>query len=186
VAKSKVEAGWPRCPFQIGIAGSWDQTLPPWVYQTAEALGRNIAERGDIVFTGGSTGVMEAAMRGAKKAGGVTVGLLPTARRNEYVHLGGYIDIHVMTGMGELGKMAPLIQSVSGLIGIAGGSGTLIEIAMAYTEAKPVVLIPVQGYTSAALRSVLKDAFLDHRRKVAVSVRSDAESAINTLYESLM
>ena len=124
---------------QIAVLGSWDTDLEKTVYETAEQVGRLIAGRGDVVFTGGATGVMEAAMKGAKSAGGTTVGMLPTESAKEYDLLGGYIDIFIQTGMGEMGKLAPLIHSTDGAIAIAGGSGTLIEISMAYIQQKPIV-----------------------------------------------
>ena len=90
-----------------------------------------------------------------------------------------------MTGQGELGKMAPLIHSVDGIIAIAGGAGTLIEVAMAYISKKPVVLIPVAGYTTETIQLMLDGGYLDYRKIQPIQIASDADSAVNSLYSLL-
>ena len=37
---------------QIGVVGSWEAQLAPEIYQAAEVVGRLVAERGDVLFTG--------------------------------------------------------------------------------------------------------------------------------------
>lgn len=170
---------------QIAVLGSWDTDLDQAVYETAEEVGRLIAGRGDVVFTGGSTGVMEAAMKGAKSAGGTTVGMLPTESAKEYDLLGAYIDIFIQTGMGELGKLAPLIHSIDGAIAIAGGSGTLIEISMAYIQQKPIVIIPFAGFTTDRIGRYMIGNKLDHRGYCTIDAAEDAQSAVKLLYTRL-
>lgn len=170
---------------QIAVLGSWDNNLPARIYNTAEQAGRLIANRGDTVFTGGSTGVMEAAMKGAKSAGGITVGIIPTESEKDYDLLGGYIDICIRSAMGETGKLAPLIHSVDGAIAIAGGSGTLIEISMAYIEQKPVVMIPFEDFTTERIQRYMIGNKLDHRGYQAIDTAPDAQVAVETLYSRL-
>jgi len=170
---------------QIGVVGSWEDDLAPEIYRIAESVGRLVAERGDIVFTGAGTGVMTAAMRGAKKAGGLTVGLVPAENPADYADMGDHMDVRIMTGQGELGKMAPLIHSVDGVIAVAGGAGTLVELAMAYISAKPVVLIPVAGHTTAAIEPMLAAGYLDCRQITAFQFADDAEQAVTRLYSRL-
>jgi len=121
---------------QIAVLGSWEKELDGRVRDLAEEVGRLVARRGDVVMTGGSTGVMEASMKGAKSAGGLTVGFVPGDRKEAYQYLGNHIDLFIMTGTSELGKLAPLIHSADGIVAIAGGAGTFIEICMAYLEDK--------------------------------------------------
>ena len=170
---------------QIAVIGSWDTDLDNAVYETAEEVGRRIAGRGDVVLTGGSTGVMEAAMKGAKFAGGTTAGILPTETAGEYEMVGRYVDIRIQTGMGEMGKLAPLIQSADGVIAIAGGSGTLIEIAMAYIGRKPIVMIPFTGFTTDRIQRYMIGDKLDHRGYCTVDIAADARSAVEMLYKRL-
>jgi uncharacterized protein (TIGR00725 family) len=63
----------------------------------AEEVGRELAERGITLVCGGMTGLMEAACRGAKSAGGTTIGILPGRSPKE---ANDYVDIPIITGMG--------------------------------------------------------------------------------------
>jgi uncharacterized protein (TIGR00725 family) len=101
----------------------------------AESVGRELAQRGAVVVCGGLGGVMEAACRGAKGAGGVTVGILPgTARRDANPH----VDIPIVTGMGEARNVL-VVRSAQAVIAISGEYGTLSEIAHALKLGIPVV-----------------------------------------------
>jgi uncharacterized protein (TIGR00725 family) len=86
-----------------------------------------------------------------------------------------------MTGMGEYGRSVPLIHSVDSVVAIAGGAGTLMEISMAYHQHKPVVGIPVAGYTSDRIRYLLSDLYLDHRRAQQILFAETAEEAVDLL-----
>lgn len=101
----------------------------------AEETGRLLAEAGAVLVCGGLGGVMEAAAKGAKANGGVTVGILPgddpaTANR--------YIDVPLATGLGEMRNFL-IVRTAHALIAIGGGVGTLSEIALAQRIGKPVV-----------------------------------------------
>jgi hypothetical protein len=101
----------------------------------AEAVGRELAGRGAIVVCGGLGGAMEAACRGAKAAGGTTVGILPGHDRRE---ANRYVDVAIATGMGE-GRNALVVRAADALVAIGGGFGTLSEIALALRAGKAVV-----------------------------------------------
>lgn len=95
--------------------------------EQAEEVGRLLAEAGAVVLTGGLGGVMAAASRGAKGAGGLVVGILPGSDRaaaNEHV------DVALATGMGEM-RNALIVRSADAVIAIGGEYGTLSEIAFA-------------------------------------------------------
>ncbi len=118
---------------RIGVIGTG--IAEEAVYEKARAVGRLLAERGAVVFTGGLGGVMEAAARGAQEAGGLTVGVLPGNKAEE---ANPYIQIPVVTDMGHARNVI-LVRSVEGVIAVAGGYGTLSEIALALKMWKPVV-----------------------------------------------
>jgi len=101
----------------------------------AETVGRLLAERGTVLLCGGLGGVMEAAARGAKQRGGLTVGILPGADPGE---ANPYIDVPLATGMGEM-RNALIVRAAQAAIAIGGGWGTLSEIAMAQRIKTPVV-----------------------------------------------
>jgi hypothetical protein len=101
----------------------------------AEEVGRLLAEAGAIVVCGGLGGVMDAAARGARDAGGISVGLLPgDVRAGASEHL----TVALPTGMGET-RNALVIRSADAVIAIGGEWGTLSEIALAMRTGKRVV-----------------------------------------------
>ena len=170
---------------QIGVIGSWEKDLDKEIYDLAEEVGRLVARRGGTLFTGGSTGVMEAAMRGARSENGLTVGIIPTEKKENYAFLSQFAAVLIMTGMGEYGRSVPLIHSVDGVIAIGGGAGTLMEMSMAYHQHKPIVCIPVNGYTSDRIRGLLKDLYLDHRRIQKLHFAKTPIEAVDLLYDSI-
>ncbi|HTW20385.1 MAG TPA: TIGR00725 family protein [Mycobacteriales bacterium] len=104
-----------------------------WAYET----GRAIAERGDVLVTGGLGGVMAAACRGASEAGGVSVGLLPGSDRSE---ANPHVTVAIATGLGEL-RNGLVVRSADGVIAIGGSWGTLSEIALAVRTGTPLVVL---------------------------------------------
>ena len=101
----------------------------------AEEVGRELARRGAIVVTGGLGGAMEAACRGAKGAGGTTVGILPSGDRAD---ANPWVDVAIATGLGEA-RNAVVVRAADALVAVAGEFGTLSEIALALRLGKPVV-----------------------------------------------
>jgi uncharacterized protein (TIGR00725 family) len=117
----------------VGVigAGECDAELA----QLAETVGQGIAEAGAVLVCGGMGGVMEAACRGAKAAGGTTIGILPgpdRSRANEFV------EIAIATGIGEARNLA-IIRTSDVLIAVGGSYGTLSEIGFALKMGKRVV-----------------------------------------------
>jgi uncharacterized protein (TIGR00725 family) len=107
----------------------------PEVVAAAESVGRELGARGAVVVCGGLGGAMEAACRGAKGAGGTTVGLLPGLDRGD---ANPYVDVAVPTGLGEA-RNALVVRAADALVAIGGGYGTLSEISLALRAGKRVV-----------------------------------------------
>ena len=101
----------------------------------AEQVGKLIAEGGATLVTGGLGGVMEAASKGAKQAGGLTVGILPGSDRTE---ANPYVDIPVVTGLSHARNII-VVRSGDAIIAVSGEYGTLSEIAVALKLGKPVI-----------------------------------------------
>ena len=101
----------------------------------AEEVGRALAERGAAVVCGGLGGVMEAACRGAKSAGGLTIGILPGTSRAE---ANPYVDVPIVTGM-DKARNVLVVRSAQAVVAIRGEWGTLSEIAHALNLGIPVV-----------------------------------------------
>ena len=117
------------------VAVSGPEQAQPSELAVAERVGSMLAERGAVVVTGGLGGVMEAACRGAKLAGGITLGILPGLERTP---ANRWVDVALPTGMGEM-RNALLVRASDVLIAIAGEFGTLSEVALALKTGVPVV-----------------------------------------------
>ncbi len=101
----------------------------------AEAVGRELAGRGAVVVCGGLGGVMEAVCRGARGAGGRTIGILPGDDRR---HANPYVEVAVATGLGE-GRNLLVVRNADVVVAVGGEFGTLSEIAFALRLGTPVV-----------------------------------------------
>jgi uncharacterized protein (TIGR00725 family) len=105
--------------------------------ENAEQVGRLLAERGATVVTGGLGEVMAAAARGAKAAGGTTIGILPGETRMDG---NPWLDHVVVTGIGH-GRNLAVVASGDAVIAVGGRYGTLAEIGFALTLGRPVVVL---------------------------------------------
>jgi uncharacterized protein (TIGR00725 family) len=103
--------------------------------RAAEAVGRGLAAAGAVLVCGGLGGVMEAACRGARSAGGTTIGILPGMSRAD---ANRYVDVAIPTGLGEL-RNGLVVRAADALIAVGGEFGTLSEIALALKAGKPVI-----------------------------------------------
>lgn len=128
----------------------------------AEEVGQQLAEKGATVLCGGLGGVMEAACRGAKRAGGLTIGVLPGRNRQD---ANPFVDIPIVTGMGEARNVI-VVSSAQSVIAVSGGYGSLSEIAHALKLG-----IPVVGLGTWQLR---KDGWDEQRGIVVATDPADA------------
>ena len=119
-------------PIVAVVGGS---TCSPEEADLATAVGRLLGERRVALVCGGLGGVMEAAARGARTAGGLTIGILPG---DDPAAANAYIDVSLPTGMGEM-RNALIVRIAGAMIAIGGGWGTLSEIALARRIGTPVV-----------------------------------------------
>jgi uncharacterized protein (TIGR00725 family) len=107
----------------------------PAEHNLGEEVGRLIAEAGGVLVCGGLGGLMEAAASGCARAGGRSVGVLPSEDR---AGANPYLTTVVATGMGEA-RNAVVVRTADAVIAVRGGFGTLSEIALALKMGKPVV-----------------------------------------------
>jgi uncharacterized protein (TIGR00725 family) len=117
---------------QVSVIGSGAQHE-----QRAEDVGRLLAEHQCVVVTGGLGEVMAAAARGARAAGGTTIGIVPGESRaaaNEWC------DYVVVTGIGHARNLA-VVASGEAVIAVGGSFGTLAEIGFARVLGRRVVVL---------------------------------------------
>ena len=122
----------------IGIMGPGADKATEVDLETAAYIGEMAATLGCAVLTGGMKGVMEAAAKGAKAAGGLTVGLGPTSDRAD---MNEHMDIRLVTGMGGGRNYMNILSSDVVVFVSVGSPGTLSELAYAIQLQKPSIVI---------------------------------------------
>ena len=114
-------------------------------------LGTLVAREGWVLVTGGRrAGVMEAACRGARSAGGLVVGILPG---EDASGASDAVDISIVTGLGQARNNVNVLTSRV-VIACGMGAGTASEVALAIRAGKPVVLLLAGDEARAFFRSL--------------------------------
>jgi len=116
----------------VGVIGGYRCSRKD--YNTAYHLGKLIAREDWVLVCGGGGGVMEAACKGAKEEGGLTVGILPSLEGDE---ANPYLDVKITTGLGYARNIL-VVRASQVLVAVDGKHGTLSEIAFALNEGKTV------------------------------------------------
>ncbi|MFQ5974798.1 MAG: TIGR00725 family protein [Candidatus Hydrothermarchaeales archaeon] len=149
---------------QIGVIGS--SSADEELYKIAETVGEEIARAGCILVCGGLTGVMEAAAKGAKKIGGLTIGILPGLHKEE---ANRYIDVKVVTAMSHA-RNAIIARTADVLIAIGGELGTLSEISLGLKIGKPVIILKDGEGIGELIRGVDQNLYFSKTPKDAVKL----------------
>jgi hypothetical protein len=140
----------------------------------AALIGELVAKAGWGVLTGGRVaGVMGAAAKGARAAGGLTVGLLPTP---DTFGASPAIDVVLATGLGEA-RNAVIALSANACVVCGMNAGTASEVALAIRAKKPIVLVRADETSAKFFRMLDGDL---------VRVAMSAGEAIETLRGVLM
>ena len=117
----------------IGVIGESNATKEN--YANAYEVGKLIGASGAALVCGGLTGVMEAACKGAKEAGGLTIGILPMLQKRA---ANPYVDIVIPTGIGYARNVI-VVGASDAIIAIGGKYGTLTELGFAFDAGIPVI-----------------------------------------------
>lgn len=137
--------------------------------QLAEQVGTLLAKRGAAVVTGGRTGVMESASRGAVSAGGITIGILPGSDPDSG---NDYLKIAIPTGLGHT-RNTLVAQAGEAVIAIGGSYGTLSEISFAIKTGRKVI-----GLGTWKAQNTNKE-------EISIIVAQSAEEAVNLALEDI-
>lgn len=120
---------------QISVIGG--NSAPPEIVELAERVGMLLAQSGATVVCGGGGGVMLGACRGARLAGGHTIGILPGHSAQE-TPPNEYVEYVVYSGLG-FARNSLVALSGEAVIAIDGAFGTLSELAFALVWSVPVI-----------------------------------------------
>lgn len=142
-SENAIDARGLRLP--VGVIGPNDAS--PAELDMAEAIGRAIAGLGLPLICGGRGGCMRAASKGAAKAGGLVIGILPTT---DWSSANEFVSVPVATGIGEA-RNAIIASACFALVAVGGGHGTLSEIALGLKMERLVITMPDANRVEGAL-----------------------------------
>lgn len=137
---------------------------PKNAVQMAQKLGAEIAKAGAVIVTGATTGMPYWAAKGAKEAGGLSVGFSPAASRLAHIkkyHLPiDFFDVIVYTGFNYAGRNLLLTRASDAVIVTCGRMGTLNEFTIAFEDNKPIGILDLPGKdgTVELIREIIETA----------------------------
>ncbi|HOP08249.1 MAG TPA: TIGR00725 family protein [candidate division Zixibacteria bacterium] len=135
----------------------------------AAVCGKLIAEKGGVIVCGGLGGIMEGAARGAREAGGTTVGILPSLYKDD---ANEYIDYSIPTGMGEARNVL-VVRAADVVIAFPGKYGTLSEMAFALQAKKPVISVNAWRLSDEILHVDSPEEAADKAMSLAADILGD-------------
>lgn len=150
---------------RVSVIGGGD--IDAGTAETAEAVGRLLAEAGHEVICGGLGGVMAATCRGAANAGGRTIGILPGRDASA---ANPHVEVPIATGLGDA-RNALVVLNGDAVIALEGGPGTLSEIGLAQVYDRPIV--GLDTHDVEGIRAVETPAEAVTYVESAVGTRSD-------------
>ena len=150
--------GAPR--LSIGVMGASGGELNEEVRVRAYRLGQAIAEHDAVLITGACPGLPYDAVRGAKAAGGLVIGISPGLSIDE--HRGKYhspvegFDVLIYTGSGLMGREITNIRSCDIVAIVGGRTGTLGELAIAYDEGRLIGVLTGTGGITTIIEQIIR------------------------------
>jgi len=170
---------------KIAVSGSAqiNECLKHW-QKMAEEVGEEIVKQGCVLITGATTGVPYLSAKGAKRAGGISIGFSPAA--SEAAHKKAYhlpsdvFDVIVYTGFDYAGRNLLMTRAADGIIVICGRMGTLNEFSIAFEDQKPIGVLEGSGGTADRIRDLTKGSFRCPKRIV---YESDPKKLVSKLIE---
>jgi len=135
--------------YKIAVSGSANNNCSKGAFKKSYEVGRQVALQGCVLVTGATIGVPEWATRGAKSAGGISIGLSPAVSKQAHVHTyrlpTRYMDLIIYTGFDYSGRNMLMTRASDGVIIICGRIGTLNEFTTAFEDKRIVGVLTGTG-----------------------------------------
>lgn len=173
-------------PFRVTVYASSSERIDRRYFAVAEELGRLIGERGwDLVWGGGRYGLMGAVSRGARIAGGRTIGVILQDFVDKNVHCESAHRMDSVTDMRT--RKRGLDEAGDAFVALPGGLGTMEELleVLSFKQLgfhdRPVVILDAFGYWGPLLQMLEKgfaEGFVQPRFRGMWTVATDAATAI--------
>lgn len=154
------------------------------IQKIAENLGREIAEHGAVLVTGATTGFPFWSAKGAKEAGGISIGLSPASSERDHIDRYGlpvdYLDLIIFTGFGYSGRNLLLTRSADAVIVGCGRMGTINEFTIAFEDNKPIGILEGEWQTDELIKKIVEES---HRGPGKIVYDSDPKKLVEKVIE---
>jgi uncharacterized protein (TIGR00725 family) len=185
--KQKKSIGVGKLILQVGVIGSAgsEEYLKGWkmakgLKKAVGRIGQLLGDRGATIITGGGGGIMSEVSREGIKRDSITIGLFNTPND---IGVGDIYTVGITTGMFEGGPEYFLPLSSDIMIAVSGGAGTLNELAVAYRNRVPVVLLQgYGGWVDKIIPLLYEGQYLDERKRTKFFVTQTPEKAVATAF----
>ena len=181
--KQKKSVGVGKLILQVGVIGSAgsEEYIKGWkmakgLKKAVGRLGQLLGDVGATIVTGGGGGIMSEVSREGIKRNSITIGLFNTPND---IGVGDIYTVGITTGMFEGGPEYLLPLSSDVMMGVSGGAGTLNELAVAYRNRVPVVLLQgYGGWVDKIIPMLYGGQYLDERRRTKFYIAETPEKAV--------
>jgi uncharacterized protein (TIGR00725 family) len=162
---------------KVFVIGSEGDHASPKAKKIGRDVGKLLAQKGAVVLTGGTTGVMDAVAQGVDKANGIVIGITPG---NDVKEGSKYNTLTLATGIG-FARGQIMTNSADGGIIIEGGLGSKAEASFMYWQQKPTVAITASGGAAKELAGTV----LDRRNLAPILHAETAEEAVDLVLREI-
>lgn len=154
------------------------------VLDKARELGREVIKHNGILVTGATTGIPYQAAIGAKKEGGIVIGLSPAASERSHLkkyHLPiNFHDLIIYTGFNYAGRNLLLTRSSDAVIIVCGRMGTLNEFTIAFEDNKPIGVLIGSGGMADEIKELVEKS---HRGPGKIIYQKDPRKLVKELFK---
>ncbi len=146
--------------YKICVSGAAETGhCAPDATERAREVGKQIVKHNGIIVTGATSGIPFWAAKGAKEAGGISIGLSPAASEKDHIKKyrlpTDYFDVIIYTGFEYSGRNLLLTRSSDGIIFICGRMGTLNEFTIGFEDKKPLGVLIGTGGTADEIENIV-------------------------------
>lgn len=173
--------------FKLCVSGAAESGhCAPNALELAVEVGRQIAKQGAVLVTGATSGIPFWAAKGAKEAGGISIGLSPAV--SEFAHVKtyrlptDYFDLIIYTGFDYAGRNLLLTRSSDAVITICGRMGSLNEFTIAFEDRKPQGVLTGSGGTADSIEEIVAKM---HRGPGNIVYESDPEKLVRKVLQAV-
>lgn len=172
-----------KTKFNIVVSGAADISgCCPKIKELSEEVGVEVAKQGCVLLTGATTGAPHYATKGAKSAGGMSIGFSPANSEKEHVRTyrlpTKYCDLIVYTGFDYVGRNLILTKAADGVLIICGRTGTLNEFTIAFETGTPIGVLRESGGTADLIDEILARGY---RPKTKIIFDADPKHLVRRL-----